>query len=116
MNLTAGQLAARAPLGTIRVGELAADLGWTRQHLGRVFRQQVGIGPKELARICRLQRAVHRLQRTPDVELARVALELGYFDQAHMARDFRELAGVTPATVRAAAGSIFPIPSLWLEA
>lgn len=98
------------------IQELAGDLGWTRQHLRRVFRQHVGIGPKELARIGRLQRAVHRLQSAPGIDIARVALELGYFDQAHMARDFRELAGVTPATARSATGSIFPIPSLWLEA
>jgi AraC-like DNA-binding protein len=104
----------RAP--SLPIQELAADLGWTRQHLGRVFRRRVGLGPKELARISRLQRAVYRLQRAPDMDLARVALELGYFDQAHMARDFRELAGVTPAAARAASGSIFPIPSLWLEA
>lgn len=100
----------------VPIQELAAELGWTRQHLGRVFRHHVGLRPKELARISRLQRAVYRLQRAPDVELARVAIELGYFDQAHMTRDFRELAGVTPAAARAASGSIFPIPSLWREA
>jgi AraC-like DNA-binding protein len=101
---------------SVSIRELAKDLGWTRQHLRRVFRHHVGIGPKELARISRLQRAVYRLQRAPGIDLARVALDLGYFDQAHMARDFRELVGVTPAAARAAAGSIFPIPSLWLEA
>lgn len=101
---------------SVPIQELAAELGWTRQHLGRVFRHHVGLGPKELARISRLQRAVHRLQDAPEIALARVASELGYFDQAHMTRDFRELAGVTPAAARAASGSISPIPSLWREA
>lgn len=98
------------------VAELAGALGWTRQHLGRVFRREVGIGPKEFERIVRLQRAVERIGSATDLPLSHAALELGYFDQAHMARDFRELCGLTAAEVRASAGSIFPIPSLWREA
>jgi AraC-like DNA-binding protein len=98
------------------VAELAGALGWTRQHLGRVFRREVGVGPKEFERIVRLQRAVERLESSSELPLARAALELGYFDQAHMARDFRDLAGLTAAEARASAGSIFPIPSLWREA
>lgn len=98
------------------IADLAGALGWSRQHLGRVFREQVGVAPKEFARIARLQRAVHRLQQGRSAELARAALELGYFDQAHMARDLRAIAGLTAVEVRRAEGSIFPIQSLWLEA
>jgi AraC-like DNA-binding protein len=93
------------------VDALARRIGWTRQHLRRALRQHVGVGAKTLARVARLQRAVDRLQRGRD-GLAGAAADLGYFDQAHMARDFRALAGVGPASVRAAAGSIFPIRSL----
>jgi AraC-like DNA-binding protein len=93
------------------VDALARRIGWTRQHLRRALRQHVGVGVKTLGRVARLQRAVDRLQRGP-AGLAGAAAELGYFDQAHMARDFRELAGVSPAEGRAAAGSIFPIRSL----
>ncbi len=91
---------------------LAAELGWSVQHLRRLFAQHVGISPKELGRVARLQRAVARLQRDPREPLAMAAVALGYFDQAHMARDFRLLAGATPAEVRAEVGSIFPIQSL----
>jgi AraC-like DNA-binding protein len=93
------------------VDGLARQLGWTRQYLGRVFRRQVGVGTKMLARVARLQRAVDRVQ-TRRVELAAAAAALGYFDQAHMAREFRELVGVSPVEVRGGAGSIFPIRSL----
>lgn len=95
------------------VAALARDIGWSRQHLARVLRRHVGVGPKRLARVARLQRAVDRLQRGADAGLADTAILLGYFDQAHMNRDFRDLARVTPRAVAAAAGSIYPIRSLF---
>jgi AraC-like DNA-binding protein len=101
-----------APLA---VDALARRIGWSRQHLRRAFAAHVGVGPKALARVARLQRALARLQVQGGLPLARAAAELGYFDEAHMARDFRALAGLTPGAAQAAAGSIFPIPSL-LEA
>jgi AraC-like DNA-binding protein len=91
---------------------LGRQTGWSRQHLARAFHRHVGVSPKQLARVARLQRAVADLQRRRGDGLADAALRLGYFDQAHMARDFRALAGLTPAEARAAAGSIFPIQSL----
>jgi len=99
-----------------RVAELARDLGLSRQQLTRVFREHVGLPPKELARVARLQRAIHHLQRAPALPLAAAALDLGYYDQAHMSAEFRELAGVTPLWARTATGSISPIPSLWQQA
>jgi|SRR5688572_3898667 len=97
------------------VQELARELGQSRQQLARTFRRELGISPKQLGRVARLQRAIDHLQRGPSGSLAQQALELGYYDQAHMARDFRALAGITPAEAQRSAGSIFPIPSLWLE-
>jgi AraC-like DNA-binding protein len=81
-----------------RVDQVADQLGVTRQHLARRFRREVGITPKQLARIARMQRAAAALARgTPD--LARLAAELGYFDQSHLSYDLRELVGVTPAAL-----------------
>jgi len=94
------------------MSELARELGWSIQHLRRLFLRHVGISPKELGRVARLQRAVAHLQQHRDESLASAAAALGYFDQAHMARDFRLLAGASPTTVRAEASSIFPIQSL----
>jgi AraC-like DNA-binding protein len=92
---------------TPSIDELASRIGWSRQHQNRAFSTHVGIGPKQFARIARLQRALRSIEEQPDVDLARAACELGYFDQAHMARDFRQLAGIAPSIARA--GSIFPI-------
>jgi AraC-like DNA-binding protein len=97
------------------IAELVRDTGRSRQYLDRVFRERVGIGPKVLARVARLQQAVYTLQSVTHVNLASLAVELGYFDQAHMARDFRLLAGVSAGQVELDPVSIFPIPSLWLD-
>ena len=67
---------------------------------------------ERLVRVGRLQRAVLALQARTGTSLAQTALDVGYFDQAHMCRDFRELVGLSPSVVRAAAGTIFPIHSL----
>ncbi|MGE5182028.1 MAG: helix-turn-helix transcriptional regulator, partial [Acidobacteriota bacterium] len=108
----AGRLAAAdAP----PIGELARDTGFTRQYLGRLFRDHVGISPKQLARVARLQRAMSSL--LAGGEPAGVAASAGYFDQAHMIRDFHDLVGLTPSAACAAEpGSIRPIRSLYRAA
>jgi AraC-like DNA-binding protein len=102
------------------IATLAGELGWSRQHAARLFRREVGIGPKLLARVARLQRAVVDVQGRAGRSLAQAALEAGYFDQAHMDRDFRALAGRSPAQVRRDGrrdpDSIRPIRSLLTEA
>lgn len=83
---------------TAPIGQLAAELGWSRQHLARRFADEVGYGPKRLARILRLRRAVELVgTRAP---LVGVALMAGYYDQQHMCADFRALAGVAPRELR----------------
>ncbi|HEY6175079.1 MAG TPA: helix-turn-helix transcriptional regulator, partial [Kofleriaceae bacterium] len=82
-----------------RVDDVADSLGVTRQHLARSFRREVGITPKQLARIARMQRAAAALRRGGD--LAQLAAELGYFDQSHLSHELRDLVGLTPAAVAA---------------
>jgi AraC-like DNA-binding protein len=77
-----------------RIERLATRLGVSSRHLRRAFTETVGIGPKEFARIVRLQRALRHTATSHD--WGRIAAEAGYYDQAHLAGDFRELMGVTP--------------------
>jgi AraC-like DNA-binding protein len=85
-----------ATRGRVGIGSLASELGWSRRHLAAEFRQHVGLTPKVVARIFRFRRAVRLLERVDDISLADLALECGYFDQAHLNRDFRQFAGCTP--------------------
>ena len=76
---------------------LAARLGVGRRALERMFREEVGLSPKLFVRIERLQRVLASLEHAaPDARWAELALRHGYFDQSHLIRDFRLLAGTTP--------------------
>lgn len=86
--------------GSARVGEVATDVGWSRRHLINRFTAEFGVTPKDSARIARFHRS-HRLLRRPLIgRLSDVAAQCGYYDQAHMARDWRDLAGVSPSQWR----------------
>jgi AraC-like DNA-binding protein len=84
----------RLTRSSVRIDELARELGWSRRHFAHRFKSELGLAPKTVARVARLDRARQRLRAGEP--LGAVALGCGYYDQAHMNRDFRELAGCTP--------------------
>ncbi|MCE0766523.1 helix-turn-helix transcriptional regulator [Pseudonocardia kujensis] len=81
--------------GTLRIEQLAREVGWSRRHLALRFRDEVGLSPKSAARVIRFERACDLLRGPTRPALAHTAAVCGYADQAHLARDFRELAGLT---------------------
>jgi AraC-like DNA-binding protein len=85
--------------GRARIGALADHLGRSRRHLIARFREQVGLSPKTVARILRFGRVVETLRRDRNVALAALAQDCGYYDQAHLTRDCRSFAGLTPAVL-----------------
>ncbi|MEU7837512.1 MULTISPECIES: helix-turn-helix domain-containing protein [unclassified Nonomuraea] len=78
-----------------RVDELAANSGRSVRSLQRLFRDYVGIGPKWVIRRFRLHEAAERVYQ--GLDLATLATELGYTDQAHLTRDFTAAVGMPPA-------------------
>lgn len=88
---------------SIRTAEdLARVAGIGLRSLQRLFRSHVGVSPKWVVQRARLQEAASRLARGDQIDLAALAVELGYFDQAHMTRDFTSLVGSPPATYQSA--------------
>lgn len=81
--------------GSLRIEALAREVGWSRRYLAERFGREIGLAPKAAARVIRFERACKRLLTPARPSLARVAADGGYVDQAHLARDFRELAGIT---------------------
>jgi AraC-like DNA-binding protein len=78
----------------VPINVVAERLGVTPRHLRRAFTESVGIGPKDFARTVRLQRVLDLATRSTD--WGRIAADSGYFDQAHLITDFRQLVGLTP--------------------
>jgi AraC-like DNA-binding protein len=66
------------------------------------FKAEVGLTPKRYCRILRFQRSLRRAHKGQHVDWTRVALDCGYFDQAHFIHDFRSFAGITPTGYQAA--------------
>lgn len=82
---------------TIRA--LADDVGLTTRRVQAIFADQVGLSPKALSRISRLQRALAYARSRPHRTLTAVAHHSGYYDQAHFIRDCRDIAGEPPGSL-----------------
>jgi AraC-like DNA-binding protein len=81
------------------VGDMAARFALTPRTLQRMFARHVGASPKQVLQRMRRQRAVDQLSEGGALNVARLAVELGYFDQAHLANDFRTTLGRSPSAV-----------------
>jgi AraC-like DNA-binding protein len=81
----------------MRVDEVSDRIGLLPRTLRRRFAAQVGLSPKRFGRVQRLQRVVRGLDGKAQVDWAATAARYGYCDQAHLADEFRDLVGVTPA-------------------
>jgi AraC-like DNA-binding protein len=83
--------------GRIGIGELARELRCSRRYLVTQFRDYVGLPPKSIARILRFRRALAEIERDDGRRFAEIAQACGYYDQAHLNRDFRDFCGITPS-------------------
>jgi transcriptional regulator GlxA family with amidase domain len=88
--------------GAVGVGALKARYGVSARQFDRAFTRQVGMAPKVYARMLRFQRALALKQAGSASSWTQVAQAAGYFDQAHMIRDFRAFADATPTQFFAA--------------
>ena len=83
--------------GRVPIEELAIQTGFTRKHLGNLFRQQVGLSPKSLARVHRFRGALQLLDRANgQVPWAELAEQCGFYDQSHLINEFRRFTGFSP--------------------
>ena len=85
---------ARARDGAVNVRAIARAAGWSTRQLERRFRRDLGLSPKRFLRVLRVRKAAQLLQS--GARAIDAALACGYFDEAHLHRDFREIAGTSP--------------------
>ena len=82
--------------GNASINAILEENGINRRQLERKFYQQVGLSPKQLGKVIRLQYALQRLVNRQAGNLTEIAYDSDYYDQAHFTRDFREFTGITP--------------------
>lgn len=93
--------------GQMNISELAERTGWSRQYLGRRFREEFGLSPKLLSRVIRFERAGNLLKAPSSLgSIAEIAASCGYYDQAHLHRDVIEFSGCTPSELSADIGGL----------
>ena len=94
-NTRLAQIAARR-LESLTVASVAEDVGVSERHLRRVFREVVGLSPKEFSKLMRFERALNAAKDSRDSSWTDIAVGAGYYDHAHLIADFRSIAGATP--------------------
>lgn len=82
--------------GCVPVTSIADEMGLSRRHLSQLVRAELGLPPKTAARILRFAKARRYLRTGRTGSLAETAVTCGYFDQAHLTNEWKQLAGCTP--------------------
>jgi AraC-like DNA-binding protein len=97
----------RATDGRRSVRELASAIGVGERRLQQLFHAHVGLSPRALSRLARLEGCLRALRAWREPRWAELALRAGFYDQAHLANEFRALCGMTPREflVRRSSGS-----------
>jgi AraC-like DNA-binding protein len=87
-------------LPPVSIADVTRDVGLSARRFITVFTDQVGLTPKVFSRVNTFQRVLHAAHTLDRVDWAKLALEHGYFDQAHMVHDFTAFAGLSPSAYR----------------
>jgi AraC-like DNA-binding protein len=76
--------------------QLSSQIGYSQKHFIDLFKKQVGVSPKQYLKIMRFQKAISEIEANKSIHWSRVALESGFYDQAHFIGDFKNFSGFTP--------------------
>jgi AraC-like DNA-binding protein len=81
-----------------KISVLTDEIGVSRRHFIEIFRKEVGLTPKLFCRVRRFQQVLRQISAGARIHWPSIALEAGYFDQAHFIHDFRAFSGINPTT------------------
>jgi AraC-like DNA-binding protein len=79
-----------------RLYQLNDQIGYSQKHFISLFRDQVGMSPKQYLKLMRFQKAVRAIENNKLIRWSHIALESGYYDQAHFINDLKFFSGFTP--------------------
>ena len=86
--------------GQLNLAGIASDVCLCQRHFERKFKSAVGVSPKMFAKILRFKHALQHMQKCWHKDLLAIALECGYYDHTHLAKDFKSFTGDTPTDFR----------------
>jgi AraC-like DNA-binding protein len=79
------------------IENLSNKVGYSQKHFIQLFKESVGLTPKGFLKIMRFQKALMEIETSKKINWPGIALESGYYDQAHFINDFKSFSGFTPA-------------------
>ena len=85
------------------ISAVVAQIGLSSRRFIELFRQQIGLAPKAFCRVRRFQRVLQTMHLSKEIDGAALALECGYYDQAHFIHDFQSFSGFSPSAYLARA-------------
>lgn len=80
----------------LRLWQLSDEIGYSQKHFIDLFRKWVGVTPKQYLKIMRFQKAILEIERDTSMAWNELALQNGFYDQAHFINEFRAFSGFTP--------------------
>lgn len=80
----------------LSIAAMNQKIGYSQKHFSSMFVKHVGITPKAYLKIMRFQKAVGEIEKGPDIDWAKLALDCGFYDQSHFINDFKHFSGFTP--------------------
>lgn len=80
----------------LSINFLTSKVGYSQKHFIKLFKDYVGLSPKSFLKVIRFQKAIQEIETTQKANWARIAIECGFFDQAHFINDFKAFSGYTP--------------------
>ena len=92
------------------VKKMTTETGYSERHIQRLFKEYIGITPKELQKIYRFHESLRELNKSPNA-LTPIAYNCGYSDQSHFIKDFKSFTGITPSSYQ---NGLFPSSSSFL--
>ncbi|MCU6340012.1 helix-turn-helix domain-containing protein, partial [Enterobacter quasiroggenkampii] len=82
--------------GSRRMSDLSQHTGYSSRYIAKVFHEYVGMSPKLFSRIVRFQHVLDALLRSNYEGVMEEMMELGYYDQNHFIKEFKEFSSFTP--------------------
>jgi AraC-like DNA-binding protein len=85
------------PLPPPAMSQIVGRTGFSQRHFIQLFSDEVGLTPKLFSRVSRFQKVIRTAHRLGEISWTQIALDCGYYDQAHFIHDFQSFAGITPS-------------------